>query len=94
MAAYTAFTITTTAWRTKFRKAANAADNKGATVAVDSLINYEAVKVSRNYDRVFVPVADGVYSTSTMRSMKQVATTLPCGTTRTLQSRWQPRWPI
>ena len=31
--------------RTKFRKDANAADNKGATVAVDSLINYEAVKV-------------------------------------------------
>ena len=31
--------------RTKFRKDANAADNKGATVAVDSLINFEAVKV-------------------------------------------------
>jgi len=46
MVAYTAFTILTTAWRTKFRKQANAADNKGATVAVDSLINYEAVKVS------------------------------------------------
>ena len=45
MTAYTAFTIWTTAWRTKFRKQANAADNKGATVAVDSLINYEAVKV-------------------------------------------------
>jgi ABC transporter ATM len=45
MAAYTAFTITTTAWRTKFRKQANAADNRAATTAVDSLINYEAVKV-------------------------------------------------
>lgn len=45
MLAYTAFTIKTTAWRTKFRKQANEADNKGATVAVDSLINYEAVKV-------------------------------------------------
>jgi ABC transporter ATM len=32
--------------RTKFRKEANAADNKGATLAVDSLINFEAVKVS------------------------------------------------
>lgn len=32
-------------FRTQFRKEANAADNKGATVAVDSLINYEAVKV-------------------------------------------------
>lgn len=45
MAAYTAFTILTTSWRTKFRKQANAADNKAASVAVDSLINYEAVKV-------------------------------------------------
>ena len=32
--------------RTRFRREANAADNKAATVAVDSLINYEAVKVS------------------------------------------------
>ncbi|KAK8206895.1 Iron-sulfur clusters transporter atm1, mitochondrial [Zalaria obscura] len=48
MVAYTGFTITTTSWRTKFRKAANAADNKGATVAVDSLINYEAVKYFNN----------------------------------------------
>ncbi|KAI9722851.1 MAG: Iron-sulfur clusters transporter atm1, mitochondrial [Chrysothrix sp. TS-e1954] len=48
MTGYTAFTIWTTAWRTKFRKAANAADNKGATVAVDSLINYEAVKYFNN----------------------------------------------
>ena len=48
MIAYTAFTITTTSWRTKFRKQANAADNQGATVAVDSLINYEAVKYFNN----------------------------------------------
>lgn len=48
MAAYTAFTITTTSWRTKFRKQANAADNQGATIAVDSLINYEAVKYFNN----------------------------------------------
>lgn len=45
MITYSAFTIATTSWRTKFRKQANAADNKAATVAVDSLINYEAVKV-------------------------------------------------
>lgn len=48
MVAYSAFTITTTSWRTRFRKQANAADNKGATVAVDSLINYEAVKYFNN----------------------------------------------
>ncbi|WVQ84811.1 iron-sulfur clusters transporter ATM1, mitochondrial [Cryptococcus sp. DSM 104549] len=48
MGLYTWFTVRTTAWRTKFRKEANAADNKGATVAVDSLINYEAVKSFNN----------------------------------------------
>ena len=48
MVAYTAFTITTTSWRTTFRKQANAADNQGATVAVDTLINYEAVKYFNN----------------------------------------------
>ena len=48
MTAYTAFTIATTSWRTKFRKQANAADNQGATVAVDSLINYEAVTYFNN----------------------------------------------
>lgn len=48
MSAYTAFTIWTTAWRTKFRRQANAADNKASTVAVDSLINFEAVKHFNN----------------------------------------------
>lgn len=48
MVAYTAFTLLTTSWRTRFRKRANAADNKGATVAVDALINYEAVKYFNN----------------------------------------------
>ncbi|OAA59583.1 ABC transporter, transmembrane domain, type 1 [Niveomyces insectorum RCEF 264] len=43
MAAYTAFTIATTAWRTRFRRQANAADNRASTVAVDALLNYEAV---------------------------------------------------
>ncbi|KAL9129743.1 MAG: hypothetical protein Q9217_001901 [Psora testacea] len=48
MLAYTSFTVITTSWRTKFRKQANAADNEGATVAVDSLINFEAVKYFNN----------------------------------------------
>ncbi|KAK3313010.1 P-loop containing nucleoside triphosphate hydrolase protein [Apodospora peruviana] len=48
MVGYTAFTIWTTAWRTKFRRQANAADNRASTVAVDSLINYEAVKYFNN----------------------------------------------
>ncbi|KAI9277622.1 P-loop containing nucleoside triphosphate hydrolase protein [Sporodiniella umbellata] len=46
--AYTVFTVTTTAWRTKFRKDANAADNVAASIAVDSLINFEAVKYFNN----------------------------------------------
>ncbi|KAK9463678.1 P-loop containing nucleoside triphosphate hydrolase protein [Lipomyces oligophaga] len=48
MLAYTIFTIKTTSWRTQFRKDANKADNRAATVAVDSLINYEAVKYFNN----------------------------------------------
>jgi ABC-type transport system involved in Fe-S cluster assembly fused permease/ATPase subunit len=34
--------------RAKFRREANQADNKAATVAVDSLINFEAVKVRKS----------------------------------------------
>lgn len=48
MAGYAWFTIKTTAWRTKFRKQANAADNRAATMSVDSLINYDAVKYFNN----------------------------------------------
>ncbi|TIB86661.1 hypothetical protein E3Q06_01501 [Wallemia mellicola] len=48
MLAYSWFTIRTTSWRTRFRKEANAADNAGATVAIDSLLNYEAVKHFNN----------------------------------------------
>ncbi|KAI5950233.1 ATM1 [Candida jiufengensis] len=48
MLAYSIFTIKTTAWRTKFRRQANNADNEAATVALDSLINYESVKIFNN----------------------------------------------
>ncbi|KAI6125090.1 P-loop containing nucleoside triphosphate hydrolase protein [Pisolithus croceorrhizus] len=48
LAAYTWFTVRTTSWRTQFRRDANKADNKAATVGVDSLINYEAVKHFNN----------------------------------------------
>ncbi len=58
MAAYTAFTFGTTAWRTKFRRQMNAADNEAASRATDSLINFEAVKYfgnesfeTRQYDK-------------------------------------------
>ncbi|CAE6526728.1 unnamed protein product [Rhizoctonia solani] len=48
MGAYTWFTVRTTAWRTRFRREANQADNRAASTAVDSLINYEAVKHFNN----------------------------------------------
>ena len=48
MASYAWFTIRTTSWRTRFRKEANAADNRAATTSVDSLLNYEAVKYFNN----------------------------------------------
>ncbi|KAG6809163.1 Iron-sulfur clusters transporter atm1, mitochondrial [Tricholoma furcatifolium] len=48
MATYTWFTVRTTSWRTRFRREANKADNKAATVSVDSLINFEAVKHFNN----------------------------------------------
>ena len=78
MAAYSAFTIVTTSWRTKFRKQMNAADNKGATVAVDSLINYEAVKVGPRGRIVVHPLADmPLNSTSTTRNSRLDVTTPP-----------------
>ncbi|KAG7838154.1 hypothetical protein KL943_000230 [Ogataea angusta] len=48
MLAYSVFTIRTTAWRTGFRRQANKADQRAASVALDSLINYESVKYFNN----------------------------------------------
>lgn len=48
MAIYSIFTIKTTAWRTQFRRQANNADNQAASVALDSLMNYESVKYFNN----------------------------------------------
>lgn len=48
MLAYSIFTIRTTAWRTGFRRKANNADNQAASVALDSLINFESVKYFNN----------------------------------------------
>ncbi|KAG5513602.1 hypothetical protein PMAC_001034 [Pneumocystis sp. 'macacae'] len=46
MILYSITTIKTTTWRTKFRKEANKADNTAASLAMDSLINYETIKSS------------------------------------------------
>ena len=48
MSAYSAFTVITTSWRTKFRKEMNAADNQAASSATDALLNHEAVKYYNN----------------------------------------------
>ncbi|KAJ9698927.1 hypothetical protein PVL29_007814 [Vitis rotundifolia] len=48
VAAYVAFTLAVTQWRTKFRKTMNKADNDASTRAIDSLINYETVKYFNN----------------------------------------------
>ena len=44
IATYTAFTLTTTTWRTKIRRRMNMADNQASAHATDSLINFEVVK--------------------------------------------------
>ena len=41
---YTIFTLSVTEWRIKFRRRMNEADEKAATRAVDSLLNFETVK--------------------------------------------------
>jgi hypothetical protein len=43
---YAAFTLAVTQWRTKFRVYMNKAENEAGNIAVDSLINYETVKVT------------------------------------------------
>lgn len=48
LAAYTAFTLGVTQWRTQFRKRMNTAENQASNKAVDSLINYETVKLFNN----------------------------------------------
>lgn len=43
---YALYTLTVTQWRTKFRIYMNQAENEAGNKAIDSLINYETVKVS------------------------------------------------
>jgi ABC-type transport system involved in Fe-S cluster assembly fused permease/ATPase subunit len=45
---YAAFSIVATEWRTRYRRAMNAADNEVSAQAVDSLLNYETVKTFTN----------------------------------------------
>ncbi|MGA0926695.1 MAG: ABCB family ABC transporter ATP-binding protein/permease, partial [Burkholderiaceae bacterium] len=45
---YVVFTVVVTEWRTKFRRAMNAADSSAHSRAIDSLLNYETVKYFNN----------------------------------------------
>jgi len=47
VAVYAAFTLAVTQWRTKFRIYMNKAENEAGNKAIDSLINYETVKVKK-----------------------------------------------
>lgn len=47
---YTAFTFLVTRWRTRFRVEMNSAESSASTRALDSLLNYETVKVFGNED--------------------------------------------
>ena len=44
--AYAAFTLSVTSWRTGFRREMNAADAAAGAAALDSLVNYEAVRAN------------------------------------------------
>jgi ATP-binding cassette, subfamily B (MDR/TAP), member 7 len=48
IAIYSAFTISVTSWRTKFRKKMNRVENEASSKVIDSLINYETVKFFGN----------------------------------------------
>lgn len=43
---YAAYTLSVTQWRTQFRIKMNKAENEAGNKAIDSLINFETVKVS------------------------------------------------
>lgn len=51
---YAAFTLAVTQWRTKFRIYMNKAENEAGNKAIDSLINYETVKVKKGDQFSFI----------------------------------------
>lgn len=75
MMTYSIFTIWTTSWRSNFRRRANAADNQAATVALDSLINYESVKYFNNeqYQVMKYDKALSVYEKASIRIATSLA---------------------
>ncbi|KAI3638582.1 hypothetical protein MIR68_003080 [Amoeboaphelidium protococcarum] len=79
MAAYTGFTFGITSWRTKFRRDMNKADNAAASKAVDTLVNFEAVKYFNNeqyevdqYDRQLQKYEQASLKTATSLALLNV----------------------
>lgn len=72
VASYAAFTLSVTSWRTRFRRAMNAADAAAGATALDSLVNYEAVRANggtprelRRYDDALGKYEDAALRTAT-----------------------------
>lgn len=72
---YSYFTIWMTAWRAKFRRRTNAADNKAATVAIDSLLNFESIKYFNNepFQEAKYDNALAAYEKSAIHSQQSLA---------------------
>lgn len=75
VAAYAAFTILTTNWRTRFRREMNARDNEFSAAAVDGLINYEVVKAFANegYERARLDRSLEAYERAAIKSQKTLS---------------------
>jgi len=76
IAAYAAYTLSITQWRTKFRVQMNKSENEAGSKAIDSLINYETVKYFNNekfeaeqYDKVLKKYEEASLKTSTSLAM-------------------------
>jgi len=66
---YAAYTLSVTSWRMKFRHQLNKADNAAGNKAIDSLINYETVKLFNN-ERHEVAGYDGFLQAYERASLK------------------------
>lgn len=75
IAAYAAFTIVTTNWRTRFRREMNRRDNEFSGQAVDGLINYETVKAFGNeaYETARLDRSLKAYEDAAVRSETSLA---------------------